>query len=204
MKGLLFITIDTEVRPPWFSHGDKPYFGFNGGYGVELWKGLEEWNDKNPDYKLLKGEHEDFVSLSQVENVKSYADYVTGKYGHDFYLIIVSDETNEKQSFDDFSFIGYDFGYIYGDNHTDWYVLFSCIANELLKKSEFINAHLRSLAVKINQYGLFQSFGDALVFKNKRDLAKAKNEIDGIEVNFSEFDFLQIWLYNKTNPFIKT
>lgn len=192
------------MRPPWFSHGEKPYFGFNGGYDVELWKGLDEWNNAYPYHKLTKTEEEDFINLKELENVKKYADFIKAKHGDSFYLIIVDEVINDGNVFEDFTFIGYDCGYIYDDDNRDWYVLFSCIKNELLKKPEFINLYLRSSAAKINQYGLFQSFGDALAFKNKRDLAMAKNEIDGIEVNFSEFDFSQIWLYDKTNPFIKT
>lgn len=200
MKGLLFITIDTEVRLPWFNHGDKPYFGFNGGYGVELWKGLDEWNNANPYYKLKKDAEEDFVSLEDLENVKKYVDSIKAKYGDSFYLIIVDEVTDNGNVFKDFTFVGYDCGYIYGDEYEDWYALFSCIKNELLKEREYINPFLQPSFLKLNQYGLFQSYEDALSFKVNRDVAISQKHIGGIETAFKQFGIVRIFLYDKSNP----
>ncbi len=184
MGGLLVIT--GKLEP-----GKNNYYGFDGGFGIELWKNLDKWNAENPGATIII--EDDFCNLSYLKDVKKYfiaqkaietaADYL--------YLIYVNEDYLENIEIVDFIFIGYDCGYLRGNGFS---LLFSSISNELLLP--VINKNIEPFKANLNNYNLFGKLEDVSAYEKARAKSILRNDIDHIETAFSDFSIVGIYLFN--------
>ena len=182
MEGILVITVKKEY---------PLYTGFDGGFGVDMWKLLDVWNTNNAEDKIEITGNEDFYNVTGFRKVEQYVKFVQqyDKEEYFTYCILVNSGLH-RTPVEGFEFIGYDCGYLRGNGFS---LLFSSIPNELTR--EVVNPVLQVFKSKLNTHGLFTTYEDALAFKHARDYAIDKGDIDYIETAFKDYSIVRIFMF---------